>query len=193
MVDGHVEVIRHVREGQIGDLGVNVRVPRKHLAVPPPTQQCAVRYPSFKVIFFEEAEVCANHVVEAVGSLVVSYDAVEISAVIVAVDVGGTAFSKVSMLNESRNIQMYGRLTQAHGSTCAAPLPALQGPPDTFLSTASSFLLVTERAMVMVARQVAVLQEESLKSAQTDMPLPRIQCIAEFSCLQNYGDECDHS
>jgi len=96
MVGGHVEIIRHVREGPNGDLSVNVRVPRKHLAVPPPTQQCAMRYPSFEAVVFTEAEVRANHVVEAVASLIVSYDAAEISAIIVAVDVGGSACNKVS-------------------------------------------------------------------------------------------------
>lgn len=91
-VGGHIEAIRQVGESWTGDLGVNVRVPRKHFAVPPPTQQCAVRYPSFEAIVFKEAKVRANHVVEAVGSLIVSHDAAEISAVIVAVDIGGAAF-----------------------------------------------------------------------------------------------------
>lgn len=88
---------------------------------------------------------------------------------------------------------MCGRLTLARGSTCTALLPGHQCPPGTFLSIATSFLLVTERAMVRVALQEVVLQEELLKSAQTDMTSPRMQCIAEFSYLRKSGDECDHS
>ena len=124
-----------------------------------------MRYPSFKAMLFEEAEICANHVVEAVGSLVVSHNAAKVPTVIVTVDVGGTAFDQVSMLTENRNIQLHERLTQVRGSTCAALLPVLQDPPDTFLSTAISFLLVTERVLVMVAHQEAGLQWKSLKSA----------------------------
>jgi hypothetical protein len=152
-----------------------------------------MRYPSFETIVFKESEVCANHVVEAVGSLIVSHDAAKISAVIVAVDVGSAAFGNVSMLTESRNIQMYGCLTQARGSTCTALLPTLQGPPDIFLSTATSFLLAIEHAMVMVAREEVALQEELLKFVQTDTTSPGMQCIAEFSSLRICGNECDHS
>jgi len=79
---------------------------------------------------------------------------------------------------------MYARLTQARESTFAAPPPTLQDPPDTFPSTATSFLLAIERAMVSAARQEVVLQQELLKCAQRDMTWLGMHRMAEFSYLR---------
>lgn len=73
-----------------------------YLSVPPPTEQCAMRYPCVQTLFTEPRQVCVDHVQLSLRAYLIGNDTLEIAAVIMAHLVATAGASSVEPLHATR-------------------------------------------------------------------------------------------
>lgn len=81
---GAVEVVAQPGHGGVGDLDVEVVVPRHDLAVPPPAQQRAVGQPRLDAVLVQRRQVAADQLPQHVAVLAVGDLGLEVALVVVA-------------------------------------------------------------------------------------------------------------
>ena len=92
---GAVEVLAYPLEGVVGDLDVEIVVPRHNLAVPPPAEEGSVGEPRLDAILVHDGQVALDEVLEDEAVLAVGDLVLEVAAVIVTQFQSASGFGEV--------------------------------------------------------------------------------------------------